>query len=100
MTPTSPLFQTLPAGPLDIIGDVHGEWAALQALLHHLGYDEQGRHPQGRKLVFVGDLCDRGQDSPAVLDWVTQAMAAERAWAVLGNHELNLLISDPKDSSC
>ena len=98
-TPTSPLFHTLPNGALDIIGDIHGEWVALQSLLHHLGYDEQGRHPQGRKLVFVGDLCDRGQDSPAVLDWVTQAMAAERAWAVLGNHELNLLMSDPKDGS-
>ena len=98
-TPTSPFFQTLPHGPLDIIGDVHGEWMALQALLHHLGYNELGQHPQGRKLVFVGDLCDRGPDSPAVLDWVLAAMAAERAWAVLGNHELNLLMDDPKDGS-
>ncbi|WP_231867716.1 metallophosphoesterase [Snodgrassella sp. CFCC 13594] len=57
----SPLFRTLPQhDALDIVGDVHGEWSALTHLLHHLGYDDLGRHPQGRKLVFVGDLCDRG----------------------------------------
>lgn len=97
--PASPLFRTLPEGALDVIGDVHGEWAALQSLLHHLGYDDLGRYPHGRKLVFVGDLCDRGADSPAVLAWVLQALAAERAWSILGNHELNLLIDDPKDGS-
>ena len=40
--------QTLPATALDIIGDVHGEFAALQSLLHHLGYRDNGSHPQGR----------------------------------------------------
>ena len=49
-------IQTLPNTPLDIIGDVHGEFTALQALLHHLGYDATGYHPEGRTLVFVGDL--------------------------------------------
>lgn len=96
---TSPLFHTLPATPLDIVGDVHGEFETLMRLLHYLGYDDQGHHPQGRKLVFVGDLCDRGQDSPSVLQWVLKAIAGERAFAVLGNHELNLLMNDPKDGS-
>ncbi|MDO5638244.1 MAG: metallophosphoesterase [Neisseria sp.] len=91
--------QALPDGALDIIGDVHGEIGALQALLHHLGYDEQGRHPQGRKLVLVGDLCDRGPDSPAVLAWFKQAYDAGNALMVLGNHELNALMHDPKDGS-
>lgn len=98
-SPVSPLFRPLPAGALDIVGDVHGEWTMLETLLYRLGYDAYGRHPQGRKLVFVGDLCDRGQDSPQVLDWVVAAVAAENAWAVLGNHELNLLMDDPKDGS-
>ena len=61
------LIQSLPDGPLDIVGDIHGEFAALQSLLEHLGYDEDGAHPEGRSLVFVGDFCDRGPDSPAVL---------------------------------
>lgn len=93
-------IRPLPASTaLDVIGDVHGEWEALQQLLHFLGYDENGRHKYGRKLVFVGDLCDRGPDSPAVLDWVIQAVAAENAFTIIGNHELNLLIDDPKDGS-
>lgn len=95
----TPLAQPLPKGNLDIIGDVHGEWEALQALLHHLGYTESGLHPQGRKLVFVGDLCDRGPDSTAVLDWVLAAIHNGHAWAILGNHELNLLMNDSKDGS-
>ncbi len=92
-------IQTLPEGALDIVGDVHGEWLALQNLLRHLGYDGEGNHPQGRKLVFVGDLCDRGPESPAVLAWFKRAYEAGNALAVLGNHELNAIIGDPKDGS-
>ncbi|MBF0803505.1 MULTISPECIES: metallophosphoesterase [Neisseria] len=91
--------RTLPAAPLDIIGDVHGEIDALQALLHHLGYRENGSHPKGRKLVFAGDLCDRGPDSPAVLAWFWEMHDAGNAFTVLGNHELNALMHDPKDGS-
>ena len=61
------LIQSLPSGPLDIVGDIHGEYDALRNLMLHLGYDEAGHHPQGRTLVFVGDFCDRGPNSPAVL---------------------------------
>src|SRR5436190_20092060 len=82
-----PLFE----GPLDVVGDVHGEIDALVALLRRLGYDEQGRHPEGRRLVFVGDLTDRGPDSPAVVERVRRLVEAERAQCVLGNHEFNIL---------
>lgn len=91
--------QKLPSGALDIIGDVHGEYAALHQLLRHLGYDGEGRHPEKRTLVFVGDLCDRGPDSPAVLRWVQRACEAGYARMVLGNHELNALVGLPKDGS-
>jgi hypothetical protein len=83
-------------GPLDVVGDVHGEIEALQALLGHLGYTADGHHPQGRRAVFVGDLCDRGPDSPAVLDLVMGWVQAGRAQCVLGNHELNVLLGEPK----
>lgn len=94
-----PLIQTLPQGKLDIIGDVHGQYEALQNLLHYLGYAPDGKHPQGRKLVFVGDLVDRGPDAPAVLQWYQQAHQQGHAYMVLGNHEMNLLTNEPKDGS-
>ena len=94
-----PHIDTLPAGALDIIGDIHGEYAALQQLLGHLGYHPDGSHPQGRRLVLVGDLVDRGNDVPAVLDWFMRAHAAGYAQMVLGNHEINLLLGDAKPGS-
>jgi hypothetical protein len=93
------LIQTLPDGPLDIVGDVHGESAALDALLTQLGYREDGSHPQQRKLVFVGDLVDRGRDSPGVLARARRLIEAGHAYCVLGNHEINLLVDDIKDGS-
>lgn len=54
-------------GPFDVIGDVHGCFDEVIELLAKLGYlvsqDETGfevRHPEGRKVVFAGDLVDRG----------------------------------------
>ena len=95
-TSTSSLVQPLFDGPLDIIGDVHGEIEPLRALMRHLGYSEEGCHPDGRRLIFVGDLTDRGPDSPAVVDLVQQLILAERAQCVLGNHDLNILLKREK----
>ena len=93
------LIQPLPGGPLDIVGDIHGEIDALRALLLKLGYGQAGTHPQGRRLVFIGDLCDRGPDSPAVIQTVMAMVKNGNARAILGNHELNLLRDDAKDGS-
>lgn len=93
------LIQSLPSGPLDIVGDIHGEYEALLTLMQHLGYDAKGNHPDLRSLVFVGDFCDRGPNSPAVLALVQQLVESGRAHAVLGNHEVNLLREEAKDGS-
>jgi hypothetical protein len=83
-------------GPLDVVGDVHGEFDALKVLLQRLGYDRHGEHRQGRRLVFVGDLCDRGPDSPGVLRFVRDLCARDLAQVALGNHELNILRRERK----
>lgn len=93
------LVQTLPNGPLDIVGDIHGEIDALKSLLKALGYDENGQASHDRKLVFVGDFCDRGPDSPAVIKLVEKLVSSGNAFAILGNHEINLLANDAKDGS-
>ena len=87
--PTPSLIGPLFVGPLDIVGDIHGEIDALRDLLKHLGYAETGEHPAGRRLVFIGDLTDRGPDSPAVAALVADLVKRELAQCVLGNHELN-----------
>ena len=91
--------QQLFSTPLDIIGDIHGEIDALNQLLTHLGYDESGNHPQNRKLIFVGDLCDRGPDSLAVIRRVKKLIENKNAQCVIGNHELNLLISSKREGN-
>ncbi|MEK5745928.1 metallophosphoesterase, partial [Acinetobacter variabilis] len=68
-----------------------GEIDALNSLLHVMGYNLKGEHPEQRKLIFVGDLCDRGQNSVAVIQQVKILMERAHAYCVLGNHELNLL---------
>lgn len=90
------LIQPLFDGPLDIVGDVHGEIDALRSLVGHLGYDSDGKHSNGRRLVFVGDLTDRGPDSPAVVDLVQRLVESGRAQCVLGNHDLNILLGHRK----
>ena len=82
---TSP--GTLSVTHCDVVGDVHGCLEELRALLAKLGYSDQGLHPEGRIPVFVGDLADRGPDSPGVLRFVCELVAADRAVFVPGNHD-------------
>jgi protein phosphatase len=77
-------------GPFDVIGDVHGCCSELKELLTRLGYVE-GRHPEGRRAIFLGDLVDRGPDTPGVLRLVMGMVAAGTALCVRGNHEAKLL---------
>ncbi|MDO0937306.1 polynucleotide kinase-phosphatase [Streptomyces sp. DG2A-72] len=73
-------------GPFDIIGDIHGCASELDSLLGKLGYAD-GVHPDGRTAVFVGDLVDRGPDSPGVLRRVMSMVGSGNALCVPGNHE-------------
>jgi serine/threonine protein phosphatase 1 len=61
-----------------VVGDVHGEFAQLRAQLGRLGFD-----PTADRLFSVGDLVDRGANSPAALEWLAQPWFRP----VLGNHE-------------
>lgn len=80
------------AGPFDVIGDVHGCRAELEALLDRLGYVGPERaHPAGRRAIFLGDLVDRGPDVPGVLRVVMAMVSAGHALCVVGNHEAKLV---------
>ena len=89
-------------GPFDIIGDVHGCFDELQELLIKLGYviyrvapdnvnfGFEVIAPEKRKAVFVGDLVDRGPDSPTVLRLVMSMVNGGVAYCVPGNHDMKL----------
>lgn len=84
-------------GPFDIVGDVHGCFDELMDLVQHLGYAVTRHgdhfdvtHPQGRRLVFVGDLVDRGPNSPDVIRFVRSLVQAGQGFCVAGNHDAKL----------
>src|SRR5216683_1228320 len=85
-------------GPFDIIGDVHGCYEELAALLVQLGYKiNEGptapsvTPPDGRRAIFVGDLVDRGPKIPAVLRLVMKMVEDGTAFCVPGNHDMKLM---------
>lgn len=86
-------------GPVDVVGDVHGEIDALEQLLAALGYRGHGDHPAGRRLIFIGDLCDRGPDSPGVIRRVRAMVEAGTAQCLLGNHEINVMRGARKEAN-
>lgn len=88
-------------GPFDIIGDVHGCFDELHDLLTSLGYaiarTSESRFgfevqpPEGRKAFFVGDLVDRGPNTPDVLRLVMSMTESKSALCVPGNHDVKLM---------
>jgi len=58
-----------------IIGDIHGEYQMLLALIEKL--------PKDAKLICVGDLIDRGLESREIIEYVR----ANNHQVVRGNHE-------------
>ena len=90
-------------GPFDIIGDVHGCFDELTDLLQRLGYSIEERineagtrgysvtPPAGRKIVFLGDLVDRGPKIVEVLRLAMNMTEAGTALCVPGNHDIKLM---------
>jgi len=71
-----------------IVGDIHGRCAQLLNLL-----DMLPRDPESDKLVFLGDLIDRGADAPGCVDHIMkmQRENPERVICLRGNHEQMLM---------
>jgi len=73
----------------DIIGDVHGCYDELLALIEKLGYRKEENcyvHPEGRRLISVGDVADKGEKNLESLDfWLNQVEFGGGFW-IHGNH--------------
>ncbi|KNG93835.1 metallophosphoesterase family protein [Pseudaestuariivita atlantica] len=74
------------AQPIYAIGDIHGQIDMLEEALDLIAADGGA----DARIIFLGDLCDRGPDSRAVIERVRSGIEDQgRNWAcVLGNHDL------------
>ncbi len=61
-----------------VIGDIHGCYVELQDLL------EKAELAQGDRIIALGDIVDRGPESPEVLDFFR---AESGTSSLMGNHE-------------
>lgn len=70
----------------DLIGDIHGHAEELRSLLGMLGYVRihgHFSHPEGRRVIFLGDYVDRGPRIREVLEIVRGMVEADSALAIL-----------------
>ncbi len=77
----------------DFIGDVHAGYNKLSSLLTQLGYkDNKGlfTHPEDRKLCFLGDILNIGNDNLKVIELIRSLCRQELATCICGNHEFTL----------
>ena len=70
------------------VGDVHGQYGKLKKLMRSIKFD-----PDMDRLIFLGDLIDRGSESPQCFDYVMhlQKKYPESVIYLMGNHERHML---------
>jgi len=68
------------------VGDVQGCGPSLKALVKKL--------PKKSKMIFLGDLVNRGPNSLSALRQLKSLQESDRAECILGNHDLHLLAID------
>ena len=71
---------------LDIVGDIHGLYDEFIKFMAELGYDEEGNHPENRKMVILGDFVDRGLQSIEMI-LLVKKLVSNGHYAIMGNHE-------------
>jgi protein phosphatase len=82
---------------VDIIGDLHGCYDELCRLLDRLGHsDLSGRGESigegtGPRVIFVGDLTDRGDRNVDTFNLVADLVERGDALCVIGNHDRRLM---------
>ena len=80
--------------PVFVIGDIHGQFDRLIALLHAAGLISADLHWSGGRaaLWFMGDFFDRGPDGVSAVELVIRlqheaAQVGGRVNSLMGNHE-------------
>jgi serine/threonine protein phosphatase 1 len=83
-----PQVYALPAGErVYAIGDIHGRRDCLDTLIGMIDADNAARGRADTKLVFLGDLVDRGEDSRGVVERAMHIAKSPKTILLMGNHE-------------
>lgn len=71
-----------------VVGDIHGHFEVLEQALDAIQFD-----PTCDRLFALGDLVDRGPNSPAALEWL------QKPWfhSVIGNHDLSHVLAAERE---
>lgn len=89
--------KLLPTLKLDVLGDVHGMFNEVVELLKEKNWTFNGTYFENidkeRKLLFLGDIVDRGEQSIKMLQAVYHGVKAGTTFFILGNHEAKLISS-------
>lgn len=81
------------------IGDVHGRWDLLAALIRAIDVRMTQSPSEPTKLIILGDFIDRGPDSRKVVELLQRANRKYKAFIVLkGNHEASLVAAAHGDA--
>ena len=92
----SVLRQQHPDGLHFVVGDTHGEWETLQALMHKIAFEPEKDH-----IFFVGDY-NAGGDPRLLLDYLSRYYQADCRLPgfhlIRGNHEWELYPDYPLEN--
>ena len=94
LSPHPRIHQRYEVERCDVIGDVHGCYDELAELLRALGHEDlldpdisPARAGERPRVVFVGDIVDRGDKVVPALRLVHRLCTRGHALAVVGNHD-------------
>ncbi len=74
------------------IGDIHGCFTALRTLCDFVGLRSDDT------IITLGDYCDRGPDTHAVLDWLILMKTKHQFYPLRGNHDLVMVKARDDDA--
>ena len=87
----------IPTLNLDVVGDTHGLLSETILLLKKTGWEFKNNtfihSDSSRKILFLGDIIDRGTQSIELLQAVENTVSSGNGYFLLGNHEAKLISS-------
>ena len=94
LPPHPRIHQRFDVRTCDVIGDIHGCYDELEKLLRELGHEDlldpdisHAREGEKPRIVFVGDIVDRGDKIVPALRLVHRLCTRGHALTVVGNHD-------------